>query len=118
MRPCSRHGRFIGFWNRRQGAKESMLFIRHSGSKVHLVRVRVSSTIAGDEGPEVANLDRGTVGAFQLAEEVICLWIEDIDRTVAKIPNEKIVGELTKAGRCDRKSPGRIEHPAGCHSVQ
>lgn len=95
-----------------------MLFIPHSGSEVHLVRVRVRSAIAGDKGPEIINMDRGAVGTFQLAEEVICLRIEDIDRTVAEIPNEKIVGELPKAGGCDRKSPGRIENPAGCHSVQ
>src|SRR6202022_2767387 len=57
----------------RQGAKEAMQFIPHSGSKVDLMRVRVSAAIAGDKGPKVINLDRGPVGALQLAEEVICL---------------------------------------------
>src|SRR6266446_4954237 len=118
MRPYRRHGRFIGLWNRRQAAKETVRLVLHSCRKVDLVGIAAGIASAGNKRPEIADGDRGTVGAFQLAQEMIILRIEDIDRTVTKIPNEKIVGELAKSRRCDRKSPGRIKHPAGCHSVQ
>src|ERR1700741_4908001 len=117
MRPCRRHSRFIGLWNRRQATKETVRLVLHSCGKVDLVRIASGSASTGNKRPEITDCDRGTVGAFQLAKEVIVLRIEDIDRAVAKIPDQKIVGELSKARRCDRKPPGRIEDPAGCHPV-
>src|SRR5215475_11290457 len=73
---------------------------------------------AGNERPEIPYLDRGTAGVFQLAEEMIGLRIEDIDRPIAEISDKEIVGELAKAGGRDRKSPGRIERSARCDPVQ
>ena len=118
MRPCRRHGRIIGFWICCQAAKETLRLVQHSCSEVDLVRIGAGIAGAGNKRPEITDGDRGTVGAKQLAEEMIVLRIEDIDRTVTKIPDQKIVGELAKSRRCDRKPPRRIERPAGCHSVQ
>jgi len=48
---------------------------------------------------------------------VIILRIEDVDGTVAEISNKKIVGEFSKSGRSDRKSPRRIKRSAGGDSL-
>src|ERR1700720_2425940 len=118
MRPYRRHGRFIRFWNRRQAAKETVRLVLHSCGEVDLVRIGAGTASTGNKRPEIKDGDRGTVGVFQLAKEMIVLRIEDIDRTVAKIPDQKIVGELAKSRGGDRKPPRRIEHPAGRHPVQ
>src|ERR1700726_4768601 len=118
MRPYRGHGRFIGLWNRRQAAKETVRLVLHSCGEVDLVRIAPGTASAGNKRPEITDGDRGTVGAKQLAQEMIVLRIEDIDRTVTKIPDKKIVGELAKSRRCDRKPPGGVERPAGRHPVQ
>ena len=89
-----------------------MRLVLYACRKVDLVRIAAGTTSAGNKRPEITDGDRGTVGAFQLAEEMIVLRIENIDRPVAEIPDEKIMGELPKAGGRDRKPPRRIEHAA------
>src|SRR5215471_16478329 len=101
MRVRHWHRRVIQFGKRRQAAKEAVRLVLHSCRKVDLVRIAAGSACAGNKRPEITDGDRGAVGAKQLAQEMVVLRIEDIDRAVTKIPDQKIVGEFAKSRRCD-----------------
>lgn len=95
-----------------------MLFVLQSRSEIDLPRIAALTVISGNERPKVADRDRLAVGPAQLALKFVSSPIKDIDRPVAEIPDQKIARELSKAPWRDCESLGRVERPAGCHSIQ
>src|SRR5262245_64028070 len=92
-----------------QGPEQSMLLVVRPGSEIDAVGVATGRAVARHEGPQAVNLDGFTVRPFQLAKVLVGLKIKYTNGAVAEIPDQKVIGELAEAGRCDRESPGRLK---------
>ena len=85
-----------------QVSEQSMRFVLHARREVDTAGIAARPCIAGLKSPEVADDDRVSLVVEKLAQEVVVAGIEGVDGAVAEVPDEKVVGELPKAGRSDR----------------
>src|SRR5258708_27450062 len=91
---------------------------RNAGGKIERVHIPTAGTIAKLESPQAWDVDRVAVFIFQDVDETTAGGIEDINRSVAEVSDQKIAAEISKTRRRERQTPRRIQRPIRGQALQ
>src|SRR5437016_6059239 len=87
-----------------------MCLVTDAGGEIYGMRMAVRTVIAGDQRPQIVDLDRMAGAGAEHADQLASVRVEGVDMAIAEIADQEIAGEAPEALRRDRQPPGRIQH--------
>src|SRR5215467_11242217 len=102
----------VGLWRERQFSEETVVFIHEAGCEEDSIGIAPRPVVPIDQGPEISDDEGIAAAVLQGPEECAAVRIEGVDRTVAEIPDEQVIGECFKPGGGDVEPPRRVERVA------
>jgi hypothetical protein len=87
--------------------------IHQAGCKINGIGITASTVVSTDESPEISNNNGVAVTVGQCPHEEVGARVEDIDRAVAEISDQQVVGKGAKPSGRYVEPPRGVENPAG-----